>query len=39
MRFDVLGIVTGAETKADAKDVEDKVMTFDCYGVPYFRTT
>ena len=39
MRFDVLAIVTGADTKADAKDVEDKTMTFECYGVPYFRTT
>ena len=39
MRFDALAIVTGAETKADAKDVEDKQMTFDVYGAPYFRTT
>jgi hypothetical protein len=39
MRFDALAIVTGAETKADAKDIETKQMNFDVYGVPYFRTT
>jgi hypothetical protein len=37
-RWDALGIVTGIEMKADAKDIEEQSMTFDTYGVPYFRT-
>lgn len=37
-RFDVIGIVTSLDNKADAKDIEDQSMTFDSVGVPYFRT-
>ncbi len=37
-RWDALAIVTGIEMKADAKDIEEQSMTFDTYGVPYFRT-
>lgn len=37
-RWDTLAIVTGIEMKADAKDIEVQSMTFDTYGVPYFRT-
>ncbi len=39
VRWDVIGIVTGVDPKADAKDIESQSMSFDAYGVPYFRTS
>lgn len=39
IRWDAIGIITGIDPKSDAKDIEDQSMSFDTYGVPYYRTT
>lgn len=39
VRWDALGIVTGVDPKADAKDVLMQTMNFDLYGGFYLRST